>query len=92
MSSHVILLIQALPGAPRIFSCENSRAAAHRLQALPSGSRSPMKCPSSQFDAPFWVALLAGVIVVGSLGCLGLAAAAQDAARSDTGIVSVGDT
>ena len=51
-----------------------------------------MNAPSPRFDAPFWVALLAGVILVGSLGCLGLAAAAQDAARSNTAIVSVGDT
>jgi hypothetical protein len=45
-----------------------------------------------RFDGPFWIALLAAVIFVGSLGCLGLAAAAQDAARSDTAVVSVDDT
>jgi hypothetical protein len=45
-----------------------------------------------RFDAPFWVALLAGAIFVGSLGCLGLAAAAQDAARSNAVIVAVEDS
>lgn len=45
-----------------------------------------------RFDAPFWVALLAGVILVSSLGCLGLAAAAQSAAKSDTVIMTVDDT
>lgn len=45
-----------------------------------------------RFDAPFWVALLAGAIFVGSLGCLGLAAAAQNAAKSDTVLVSMGRT
>lgn len=45
-----------------------------------------------RFDAPFWVALLAAVIFVGSLGCLGLAAAAQGAARGNTAIVTVDDS
>ena len=45
-----------------------------------------------RFDAPFWVTLLAGVIFVGSLGCLGLAAAAQNAASSDTVIMTVDNT
>lgn len=51
-----------------------------------------MNSKTVRFDAPFWVALLAGTILVGSLGCLGLAAAAQSAAKSDIGILSVGDT
>lgn len=50
-----------------------------------------MKFPV-RFDAPFWVALLAGVILVGSVACIGLAAAAQNAARSDAEIVSLGET
>jgi hypothetical protein len=45
-----------------------------------------------RFDAPFWVALLAGVIFVASLGCLGLAAAAQSAAVSEAGIVTMDDS
>lgn len=51
-----------------------------------------MSTNAVHFDAPFWIALLAGAIFVGSLGCLGLAAAAQSAAKSDTAIVSAGDT
>ena len=50
-----------------------------------------MKLPV-RFDAPFWVALLASVILVGSVACIGLAAAAQNAAKSDAEIVSLGDT
>lgn len=50
-----------------------------------------MKLPV-HFDAPFWVALLAGVILVGSIACIGIAAAAQNAAKSDADIVSLGDT
>ena len=50
-----------------------------------------MKIPV-RFDAPFWVALLAGVILAGSIACIGLAAAAQNAARSQADIVSLGDT
>jgi hypothetical protein len=51
-----------------------------------------MKKSVVRFDAPFWVALLATAIFVGSLGCIGLAAAAQDAAKDETCIVSVGET
>jgi hypothetical protein len=51
-----------------------------------------MKTTVVRFDAPFWVALLAGVILVGSLGCFAIAAAAQDAARSDNLVVSIGET
>jgi hypothetical protein len=41
-----------------------------------------------RFDAPFRVALLSGVLFVGAFGCLGLAAAAQTAARSDDAVVA----
>jgi hypothetical protein len=51
-----------------------------------------MKKRVVRFDAPFWVALLAGVILVGSVACISLAAAAQDAARSDIGLVSIGES
>lgn len=51
-----------------------------------------MKFSSIRFDAPFWVALVAGVIFIGSVSFIGLAAAAQNAARSDSVVVSVGDT
>ena len=51
-----------------------------------------MKISAVRFDAPFWVALLAGVILVGSISFIGLAAAAQDAAKSDTAVVSVDET
>ena len=51
-----------------------------------------MKNSAVRFDAPFWVALLAAVIFVGSASFIGLAAAAQDAARSDTSVVSVDET
>ena len=45
-----------------------------------------------RFDAPFWMALLAGVILVGCIGCLGIAAAAQNAAKSDVELVSLEDS
>jgi hypothetical protein len=48
-----------------------------------------MKSTPVRFDAPFWVLLLGGVILVGSFGCIGLAAAAQDAARADACLVRV---
>lgn len=51
-----------------------------------------MKKSVIRFDAPFWVVLVAGAIFVGSLGCIGLAAAAQDAAKDETSVVSVGET
>ena len=51
-----------------------------------------MKITVVHFDAPFWVALLAGVILVGSVGLIGLAAAAQDAAKSDSAVISLGGT
>ena len=50
-----------------------------------------MKIPV-RFDAPFWVALLAGVILVGSVACIGFAAAAQNAVKNDAEIVSLGDS
>ena len=51
-----------------------------------------MKFSSIRFDAPFWAALLAGVIFIGSVSFIGIAAAAQNAAKSDSVLVSVGDT
>ena len=48
-----------------------------------------MKSTVVRFDGPFWAALLAGVMSVGSASFFGLAAAAQDAARSDAAVVSV---
>lgn len=51
-----------------------------------------MKASVVRFDAPFWVALLAGVVLVGSLGFIALAAAAQDAAKGTTALLVVGDT
>lgn len=51
-----------------------------------------MRATKVRFDAPFWVALLALVILVGSVGFIGLAAAAQDAAKSDTALVIVNDS
>jgi hypothetical protein len=51
-----------------------------------------MKTSIVRFDAPFWVALLTGVILVGSVSFIGLAAAAQDAAKSDISVVSVDET
>lgn len=51
-----------------------------------------MRISTVRFDAPFWVALLAGVIFIGSVSFIGLAAAAQNAAKSDIAVVSVGDT
>jgi hypothetical protein len=60
-------------------------------RALAKATIVVMKLPV-RFDAPFWVALLAGVILVGSVACIGIAAAAQNAAKSETDIVSLGDT
>lgn len=51
-----------------------------------------MKISAVRFDAPFWAALLAGVIFVGSVSFIGLAAAAQNAAKSDIVLVSVDET
>jgi hypothetical protein len=45
-----------------------------------------------RFDAPFWVLLVTAAIFVGSLGCLGLAAAAQDAAKADAPLVVANDS
>ena len=45
-----------------------------------------------RFDAPFWAVLVAAVIFVGSLGCLGLAAAAQDAAKADAPLIVANDS
>jgi len=52
-----------------------------------------MKSNVVRFDAPFWAVLLAGVILVGSLGCLSLAAAAQDAQQSgDCAVLTTDDS
>jgi hypothetical protein len=51
-----------------------------------------MQFSSVRIDAPFWVALLAGVIFIGSVSFIGLAAAAQNAAKRDSVVVSVGDS
>ena len=65
-----------------------------RLSGYTAGGRLEIVMNTNvvRFDAPFWVALLASAIFVGSVGCLSLAAAAQDAAKSDIAIVSAGDT
>ncbi len=44
------------------------------------------------FDAPFWVGLLATAILLGCVGCLGVAAAAQNASKGEAGIVSMDDS
>ena len=51
-----------------------------------------MTTTNVRFDAPFWAAVLAAVILVGSMGCIGLAAAAQDAARGSSSLVTVDDS
>ena len=51
-----------------------------------------MRDTTFRFDAPFWAALLAVVILAGSLGCIGVAAAAQDAAKGDNALVTVDDS
>jgi hypothetical protein len=51
-----------------------------------------MKSNDNHFDAPFWVALLAAVILVGSVACIALAAAAQSASMDDTAVVAMDDT
>ena len=52
-----------------------------------------MRSTIVRFDAPFWAALLVVVILTGSLECIGLAAAAQDASRSDIrALVTVDDS
>jgi hypothetical protein len=47
---------------------------------------------ASRFDGPFWILLLAGVLLAGALGCFGLAAAAQDVGTNATGIIAPGDS
>ncbi|MBX3187001.1 MAG: hypothetical protein KF819_08300 [Labilithrix sp.] len=51
-----------------------------------------MKREMGRFDAPFWVILLTGMFLVGSLGCFGLAAAAQGAAEGAPAIMTVDDS
>jgi hypothetical protein len=62
-----------------------------RLQVRALGEVS-MRAKPIRFDAPFWAALLALVILVGSFGCIGLAAAAQGAAAGDAALVIVEDS
>lgn len=47
---------------------------------------------TSRFDAPFWGVLLTGLVLVGTLGLIGLAAAAQGSGASAPGIVTVDDS
>jgi hypothetical protein len=51
-----------------------------------------MRTTMIRFDAPFWVAVVAVLILVGSFGCIGLAAAAQDAAKTHSALVTVDDS
>jgi hypothetical protein len=46
----------------------------------------------SHFDAPFWGLLILGVVLVGTLAMIGLAAAAQEASRTGAGVVVVDDS
>ncbi|MBX3209880.1 MAG: hypothetical protein KF764_32925 [Labilithrix sp.] len=43
---------------------------------------------SARLDAPFWAALLLGLLAAGTLGCFGLAAAAQASAPADAEILT----
>jgi hypothetical protein len=43
--------------------------------------------PSSRFDAPFWILLISGVLLIGALGCFGLAAAAKDVSPDGTSVM-----
>lgn len=47
---------------------------------------------TSRFDAPFWGVLLTGLVLVGTLGLIGLAAAAQGDGASAPSIVTVDDS
>ena len=47
---------------------------------------------SPRFDAPFWFALLAGVLAVGAVTSFGLAAAAQNASPKMASVVVADDT
>jgi hypothetical protein len=44
---------------------------------------------AARFDAPFWLLLVSGIVFVGALGCLGLAAAAETASRADVSVLAV---
>lgn len=46
----------------------------------------------SRFDAPFWGALLLGVFLVGTLGFLGLAVAAEDLSHAKLQPIEHDDT
>jgi len=50
--------------------------------------QNPSPEPSrARFDGPFWVALLAGLALVGSVSLIALAAAAQQAAHGNAQLV-----
>lgn len=51
-----------------------------------------MKPDLVRFDAPFWAVVLGAVILVGSVGCISLAAAAQDAAKGDSPVLTTDDS
>lgn len=51
-----------------------------------------MKPHVTRFDAPFWVALLAGAIFVGSVGFISLAAAAEGAQSNDSAVLTTDDS
>ena len=55
-------------------------------------TKSPRSDRPTQFDAPFWFALLAGVFAVGAVTSFSLAAAAQDASPKMTNVVVADDT
>jgi len=46
---------------------------------------------SARWDAPFWACLLLGAVAAGSLGCFGLAAAAQASRAPDAAILTTDD-
>ena len=51
-----------------------------------------MRATKVRFDAPFWAALLALVILAGSAGFISSTTAAQDAAKSDAMLVAMDDS
>lgn len=46
---------------------------------------------ASRFDAPFWGALILGAFVVGTLGFLGLAMAAEDLSHAKLQVIEHDD-
>ena len=45
----------------------------------------------SRFDGPFWLALVVGVLLLGALGCFGLAAAAQSFGVAPDAVIAADD-